>query len=245
MSRGLSRPRGRDDVTARRWRAAWLLLVPGLLSGCAPTLEQLPDVGCKLDEANSSALPAPVPANGAAAGAQPSSAGQMTPAAAAAKRLFDAERWTEAEQALRAVMSGSTGDDDGNRELAQYHLAIALIRLRRPADALPELESMALDLTHLKHSETLLWLARLFVEPDLRIPTLRLIGVYEDDHVQRFNNAQQRDLYEILSLAQGRARFRAGDWDGAASAPGRVSRGSRWYVAARQCQEYIRAVSPR
>lgn len=225
-------------MTARARRAPWLLILPGLLFGCAPTLAPLPDVGCRLEEANSDPTPAPLPKR------EPNTAGQMSEGAARAKRLFDAERWAEAEPALRAVMNGSTGDDAGNRELAQYHLAIALLRLARPADALAELEAIALDPAHLKHAEVLLWLTKLFVDPRFTVRTVRLIGLYEESYVQRFDNPQQRDLYQTLSLALGRARFRAGDWEGAGAALARVPAGSRWYVAARQCQEHIRAVAP-
>ncbi|HMR74404.1 MAG TPA: hypothetical protein PKD61_04815, partial [Polyangiaceae bacterium] len=57
-------------------------------------------------------------------------AGQMTEEAAAAKKLFDRERWSEAAQALYRVVNGETGDDAGNKQLAQYYLAISLYRLK-------------------------------------------------------------------------------------------------------------------
>src|SRR5690606_42086875 len=44
---------------------------------------------------------------------EPVSAGQMTEQAAAAKRLFDKERWPEAALALYRVVTGETGDDAG------------------------------------------------------------------------------------------------------------------------------------
>src|SRR5690606_4281877 len=66
----------------------------------------------------------------AKAEAAPVTAGQMTEAAAAAKQLFDKERWNEAAQALHAVVTGETGDDPGNKQLAEYYLAIALYRLK-------------------------------------------------------------------------------------------------------------------
>ena len=53
-------------------------------------------------------------------------AGQLTEEGAQAKRLFDAERWSHAVLALRRVVDGETGDDEGNRQLADLALAIAL-----------------------------------------------------------------------------------------------------------------------
>src|SRR5690606_30208258 len=67
----------------------------------------------------------------AAAEAQgPVVAGQMTEDAAAAKRLFDKQRWAEAAGALHRVVAGETGDDPGNQQLAQYWLAISLYHLK-------------------------------------------------------------------------------------------------------------------
>src|SRR5258705_9997917 len=57
-------------------------------------------------------------------------AGNPTEAAAQAKALFDKERWNEAAQALHRVRAGETGDDPGNKQLAEYFLAIALYRLK-------------------------------------------------------------------------------------------------------------------
>jgi len=56
----------------------------------------------------------------------PPVAGQMTELAAQAKRLFDGEKWQEAALALYRVYKGETGDDEGNKQLAQCHLAICL-----------------------------------------------------------------------------------------------------------------------
>jgi hypothetical protein len=53
--------------------------------------------------------------------------GNPTEEAAQAKRLFDSNtKWAEAALALKRVVSGETGDDEGNKQTAQYHLAIAL-----------------------------------------------------------------------------------------------------------------------
>ncbi|HTN84706.1 MAG TPA: hypothetical protein VL242_13495, partial [Sorangium sp.] len=62
--------------------------------------------------------------------AGPVTAGQMTEEAAQGKRLFDSERWSDAALQLKRVVDGDTGDDEGNRQIAQYHLAIALYRLQ-------------------------------------------------------------------------------------------------------------------
>ena len=53
---------------------------------------------------------------GGGKGGDSASAGQMTEEAAAAKRLFDKERWAEAATALFRVIAGETGDDPGNQQ---------------------------------------------------------------------------------------------------------------------------------
>ncbi len=52
----------------------------------------------------------------------------MTEEAAQDRRLFEAERWAEAIPALKKVAEGETGDDEGNKQTAQYNLAVACRR---------------------------------------------------------------------------------------------------------------------
>src|SRR3954470_1284876 len=47
-------------------------------------------------------------------------AGNMSEGARAAKALFDDQKWEQAALALYGVVAGETGDDDGNKQLAQY-----------------------------------------------------------------------------------------------------------------------------
>src|SRR5262245_58219028 len=88
-------------------------------------------------------------------------AGQITERAVQSERLFAAERWGEAALALRLVASGETGDDEGRRQLAQYHEAIALYRLQLYQASFAIFSEIADRPKHLKFHETLLWLSRL------------------------------------------------------------------------------------
>ncbi len=56
--------------------------------------------------------------------------GTPSEAAAQAKHLYESEKWWDAAQALFAVSSGETGDDEGNKQLAQFNLAKALYKLK-------------------------------------------------------------------------------------------------------------------
>ncbi len=93
-----------------------------------------------------------------APGAQaPVVAGQMTEAAASAKQLFDKEKWNDAAQALHRVVNGETGDDPGNKQLAEYFLAISLYRLKFYQASYAIFSVVADNPNHVKFKETLLW----------------------------------------------------------------------------------------
>ncbi len=163
---------------------------------------------------------------------EPTTAGMMTEEAARAKRLFDSEKWGEATSALSRVASGETGDDQGNRELAQYHLAIALFRLKRMREATSIFAEIARDHGHLKHNETLLWIYKLVADfPEL----VRSLSAYTGVEVSRFNNANQRDLYWGLSYLVGRERYERGARDEAAALFSHVGDDSQYKDAARDC----------
>src|SRR5208282_5041693 len=88
-------------------------------------------------------------------------AGQPTAEAAQARRLFDGERWREAALVLKRVVDGVSGDDEGNRQIAQYQLAICLYRLRFAQGSLGIFSGIADQPAHLRFDETLPWLAKL------------------------------------------------------------------------------------
>jgi hypothetical protein len=163
--------------------------------------------------------------------------GQMTEEAARAKRLYDAERWDEVVAALARVASGATGDDQGNRELAQYHMAIALYRAHRVREAAVVFAEMARDRGHLKHNETVLWIYKLAPDaPEL----VRSLVAYDDEEVSRFNNANQREVYWGLNYLVGRERYERGARDEAAAFFARVGEESAFKDAARDCLARLR-----
>ncbi len=138
----------------------------------------------------------------------PVSAGTMTEEMAAAKKLFDKERWSEAALALYRVVGGETGDDPGNRQLSEYYLAISLFRLKFFQTSYALFGLIADKKTHLKHGETLLWLAKLATQLPEPADIIERVGKYTDKQVARFDNEQQRDLYWQLNYMLGRYKYR-------------------------------------
>ena len=157
-------------------------------------------------------------------------AGQMTEQAAAAKKLFDKERWSEAALALHRVVSGETGDDAGNKQLAEYYLAISLYRLKFYQASYAIFSTIADNRNHLKFSETLLWLAKLATQLPEPADIIERVGKYTDEQVGRFDNAQQADLYWQLNYMLGRYKYRNRQYEEAIRLFQKVDRRSEYYV---------------
>jgi hypothetical protein len=166
------------------------------------------------------------------AGAGPVTAGQMTEEAAQGKRLFDAERWSEAALVLKRVVDGDTGDDEGNKQIAQYHLAIALYRLQFYQASYAIFSQIADKTNHLKFNETLLWLSKLATQLPEPADIIERVGKYKGEQVARFNNPQQRDLYWQLNYLLGRYKYRNRNYEEAISLFSKVDPKSKYYVQA-------------
>ncbi|MDI1449574.1 hypothetical protein [Polyangium sp. 6x1] len=162
----------------------------------------------------------------------PVTAGQMTEEAAQAKRLFDAERWSESALLLKRVVDGETGDDEGNKQIAQYHLAIALYRLQFYQASYAIFSEIADKTNHLKFNETLLWLSKLATQLPEPADIIERVGKYKSEQVARFNNPQQRDLYWQLNYLLGRYKYRNRNYEEAIELFGKVDAKSKYYVQA-------------
>ena len=170
-------------------------------SGVSPNLAYAQDVIDLDDEDVEENAEATAEAQG------PVVAGQMTEDAAGAKRLFDKQRWAEAAGALHRVVSGETGDDPGNQQLAQYWMAISLFHLKFYQASYSMFASIAQNENHLKHSETLLWLSKLATELPEPAGIIDSVGKYGGEDLARFNNPQQRELYFQLNYLLGRYKY--------------------------------------
>lgn len=160
----------------------------------------------------------------------PPVAGQMTEQAAQAKRLFDGEKWGDASLALYRVYKGETGDDEGNKQLAQYHLAISLYRLKFYQAAYGIFSEIADKPNHLKFNETLLWLAKLATDLPEPADIVERVGKYNDAAIEKFNNQNQRELYWQLNYLLGRYKYRNRQYDEALRLFSKVDRQSKYYI---------------
>jgi hypothetical protein len=138
---------------------------------------------------------------------RPQVPGAQTPEAKSAKRLYDEERWAAAKTALARVAAGETGDDLGNRQLAAYQEAVTLFRLGELTGAARIFSEIARERSHVRHGETLLWLAKIAPQ----VPELtRSLAFYTEDDITKYDNADQRDTFWQLAYLLGRERLDRG-----------------------------------
>ena len=175
-------------------------------------------VDIDLDEGAAPAAPGPV------------TAGKMSAAMGSAKALFDKEKWNEAAQALHRVVTGETGDDPGNKQIAEYYLAISLYRLKFYQASYAIFSVISDNPNHLKFKETLLWLAKLATQLPEPADIIERVGKYTDGQVARFDNAQQRDLYWQLNYLLGRYKYRNRRYEESIRLFRKVDRNSPYYV---------------
>ena len=176
----------------------------------------------------------PSVANVALSPRNPPSAGQMSDGFARAKRLYDAEKWEPAFVAMRSVIDGATGDDEANRQIAEFYAAKALYQLHRHAESYAALHAIARRRDHVKHRDVLLWLARLA----MRFPELVSLGdfaFYDRDDVEHFANPEQRDVWGALTYFLARERLAAGRASEARALFARVPEDHPYAAYAQRC----------
>jgi hypothetical protein len=162
----------------------------------------------------------------------PPTAGTPSEAASQAKHLYESEKWWDAAKALFRVYSGETGDDEGNKQIAQFNLAKALYKLKFYQGAYAIFSEIADRPNHLKYNETLLWLAKLATDLPEPADIIERVGKYNEEHVSKFNNNEQQDLFWQLNYLLGRYKYRNGQYPEALALFDRVNRQSKYYVQA-------------
>jgi tetratricopeptide (TPR) repeat protein len=133
---------------------------------------------------------------------------------------------------LKRIVDGDTGDDERNRQVAQYHLAICLYRLQFYQASFGIFSSIAEKPLHLKYSETLPWLAKLATQLPEPADIIERVGKYDAAQIARFDNAQQRALYWQLNYLLGRYKYRNRAYEEAVGLFDKVDKKSKWYVEA-------------
>jgi hypothetical protein len=177
------------------------------------------------------AKPAPRKSGGSH-GAAAAAAGAGSDVAAQAKKFYETEKYWDAAQSFYRVSIGETGDDEGNKQIAQFGLAKSLYKLRFYQAAYSIFSEIADNPNHLKYGETLLWVAKLATDLPEPADIIERVGKYSEEHVAKFNNDEQRELYWQLNYLLGRYRYRNGKYPEALELFDKVNRKSKYYVQA-------------
>ena len=159
-------------------------------------------------------------------------AGTMSEGARAAKALFDAQKWPEAALALYGVVAGETGDDDGNKQLAQYFLSISLYRMKLYQASYALFGFIADNRNHLKFGETLLWLAKLATQLPEPADIIERVGRYRDTEIAAFDNDKQKELFFQLNYLLGRYKYRNRQFEDAIRLFNKVDEKSQYFIHA-------------
>jgi tetratricopeptide (TPR) repeat protein len=137
----------------------------------------------------------------------PAVAGAPSAEAARAEALFAAGRFAEAAPALRRVAGGEASDGEERRQIAEYHLAIALYRLRLPNASLAALSAIAGAPGHARHDEALPWLLKLAGDLPEPAGVMERIGKYGEGALSRFEGPGQRPTRDELAYWLGRDAY--------------------------------------
>ncbi len=137
-------------------------------------------------------------------------AGAATKEMTDAKSHFDGKRWAQAAQGMHSVVSGESGDDAGNVQLAEFYLSQSLYFLKFYQASFDGFSKIAANPSHQKFAETLLWLAKLATDLPEPADIISAVGKYSDEQLRRFDNKAQQDIYWKLNYLLGRYNYRQG-----------------------------------
>jgi hypothetical protein len=163
--------------------------------------------------------------------ASPGARAEPAPEVAAADRLFEAGRWSEAAVLYHGVARGA-GSATATRQVAGYRVAVALHYLGLHQASLGTFAAIADDPAHPRFGATLVWLsglAAVLPEPD---EVVALLGRYALADAAAYDNPTQRQVFMTIAALIGRSAYRARRFDDAVRAFAEVRPPSPHYVEA-------------
>lgn len=162
----------------------------------------------------------------------PVTVGEMSEDAATAKRRFGEEKWAEAALLLKRVVDGDTKDDEGNRQIAGYQLAISLYRLQLFEASHQIFRRISQNERHVRRKDTLAWLAKLDTQLPEPADLVSSVGRYDAKDIRAFDNDEQEQVYFQLAFLMGKHRYRERRFEDAMKLLAAVGKSSPYYVKA-------------
>jgi tetratricopeptide (TPR) repeat protein len=159
-------------------------------------------------------------------------AGEASDAAKQATSLLDAKKYWEAAVLFHQVVNGQTGDDEGNKQIAQYGLAQALYNLNLFQVSYAIFADITQRPNHLRFDQSLFWIAQLSTKLPEPADVVDLVGRYNEAQLAQFNTPKDREIFWRLNYLLGRHRYRAEQYDAALVLFAKVNRQSPYYISA-------------
>jgi hypothetical protein len=136
--------------------------------------------------------------------------GALSDLATKGQALYDQQQWNDAIPILQRVARGEGQDDNANRSIAQYELAVAYYHAHRADLSLEELKPIALNPSNPRHREALVWLGNLSFIQSLGAAPVDYVYLYDDADIAPYDTPEHRELGYLLYYLRGRAAFRRG-----------------------------------
>jgi len=132
--------------------------------------------------------------------------------------LFAHDDWQAAAIELQKVTDGATHDDHGNRQIAEYRLAIALFNLELYQPSLDVFSRIATNKCHVNRLESITWFGRLAGKlPESAHIESQMVPFNEQD-IRRATSKEESQLGSTLLYLLGKQLYQKGDYKAALSA---------------------------
>jgi tetratricopeptide (TPR) repeat protein len=148
-----------------------------------------------------------------------------SPESARARSLFEAGSWAEAAPLLDRVVRGETGDDRSHRQIARFHLGVALYRMGLHTASLEVFGAVADAPDHYGFREALGWLAAL----DAALPEAAGVADRVDRYIGDEADARRNGASARVDHLLGWAAYNGRRYEAAAAAFAQVDRRSDLY----------------
>jgi hypothetical protein len=153
---------------------------------------------------------------------QPPKTERRTEEADAAMKEFERERWKTSIPLLERVAHGETKDDQGNQQIAEFYLGIALWHMKRYDESIAIFVKIAGDRNHTKNESAFVHLVRAAGQYPERV-NLDWFANFDETDVVRFDTPDQHALFWRAAFLVGARFYRDGQIDRAEALFARVA----------------------
>lgn len=146
----------------------------------------------------------------------------------------ESDRKKEAAVQFQRVVEGETSDAPANVQKAQFFLGKSLYHLGYYQSALAIFDEITqAGVGHSYYNATLEWLAQLATQLPESAGIIERIGRYDLAELEKFNNTDNKKLYNQLIYLMGRYKYQQGEFDVAIELFQKMDTDSEFYVSSK------------